>query len=177
MIGRHAFILLAILSLATGPARGSPLHEVSLVPGSSTVAIRTYGLGLLPFDGRFARFQGVLRYDGDDHARCSVALRIDAASLAMSSAAMTATVLGTGLLDAAHYPTLAYDGACGPDGIAGTLMMHGVTRPLGLKLDWDGGALTAVGRLRRAEWGMTGLPLVGGSTVRIKVTVALAGRR
>ena len=33
----------------------------------------------------------------------------------------------------------------------------------------------AEGRLVRAEWGMTAMPLLGGRTVRIRVTVPLAG--
>jgi polyisoprenoid-binding protein YceI len=68
---------------------------------------------------------------------------------------------------------MAYDGTCGPEGLTGMLTMHGVTRPFALTLDWGKPAVTAVGRLRRADWGMTARPLLGGTTVRITVTVPL----
>ncbi|HUB49266.1 MAG TPA: YceI family protein [Acetobacteraceae bacterium] len=176
MILRFAMMLLVLCCAAGAPEPG-PVRQVLLVPATSVVAIRTYGLGLLPFDGQFARFQGVLRYGDGGHASCSVALRVDVASLAMGSPTMTATMLGPDLLDAARYPQLVYDGACATDGLAGELTMHGVTRPLELSVDWGGSMLTAMGKLRRTDWGMDGLPLVGGSTVRIKVTVGLAVHR
>ncbi|HUB47868.1 MAG TPA: YceI family protein [Acetobacteraceae bacterium] len=173
MIGRLALLLLALCSLPAAASDGAFSREVPLAPGSSSVAVRVYGLGLLPFDGQFARLHGVLRYDPDDHARCSVALQVDVASLSMSSDAMTTTVLGPDFLDAVHYPALSYEGACGPGGMAGALTMHGVTRPFGLALDWDRNAVAAVGRLRRADWGMTARPLLGGRFVQITVRVRL----
>jgi polyisoprenoid-binding protein YceI len=182
MISRLALLLLALWSFPASagngdaPRGGTPLVDVSLTPGATTVAIRTYGLGLLPFDGRFVRFHGVLRFDPSDHARCDVVLQVDVASLSMRSDAITEMVRGPDFLDAARYPTLAYEGACGPGGIAGALTMHGVTRPFGLTLDWRGEAVQAVGRLRRADWGMTARPLLGGTFVRITVTVAINQR-
>lgn len=173
MIKRLGLLLLALWSFPAAASDGTLAREVPLAPGGSTVAIRIFGLGLLPFDGRFGRFQGVLRYDPDNHARCSVALQVDVASLSMSSDAMTETVSGPDFLNAARYPALIYEGACGPDGMAGALTMHGVTRPLGLALDWNGDAVEAVGRLRRADWGMTARPLLGGKSVRITVKVRL----
>ncbi|HTW69130.1 MAG TPA: YceI family protein [Acetobacteraceae bacterium] len=176
MIGRLALLLLALWSFPAAAYGGTMAREIPLAPDSSSVAIRAYGLGLVPFDGRFARFHGVLRYDPDDHARCRVALQVDVASLAMAQSAMTATVLGPDFLDAGRYPALAYEGACGRDGIAGALTMHGVTRPFGLTLDWRRNAVEGVGRLRRADWGMTARPFLAGRFVRITVTVGLGER-
>ena len=47
--------------------------------------------------------------------------------------------------------------------------MHGVTRPFTLSLDWNPDGVVAEGRLVRADWGMTAMPLLGGRTVRIRV--------
>ena len=44
-------------------------------------------------------------------------------------------------------------------------------------LDWNGDGVVAEGRLVRAEWGMTAMSFLGGRTVRIRVTVPLAGSR
>ena len=51
--------------------------------------------------------------------------------------------------------------------------MHGVTHPFELSLTWSKDAVVAEGRLLRADWGMTAMPILGGRTVRIRVTVAL----
>ncbi|HVC60879.1 MAG TPA: YceI family protein [Acetobacteraceae bacterium] len=168
------FGILALLLPRHGVAADA---SVALAPGHATVAFRAYGLGLLPLDGRFARFRGRFSYDPDDHARCTVALRVDVAGLAMAPATVGAMVLGPDFLDAARFPALAYDGACDAGGLTGRLTMHGVTRPFGLTLDWGKDGVTAVGRLRRADWGMTARPLLVGSTVRITVTMAAGQER
>jgi polyisoprenoid-binding protein YceI len=147
--------------------------SVELLPGRSTVAFRAYGFGLLPLDGQFTRFRGRFTYDPDAPTHCSVTVQADVASLAMTPTTAGETVLGPDFLDAARFPALAYDGVCSPEGLTGQLTMHGVTRPFTLTLDWRAAAVTAVGRLRRADWGMTARPLLGGSTVRITVTVPL----
>jgi polyisoprenoid-binding protein YceI len=147
--------------------------SVALLPNSSKVTFRAYGFGLLPLDGNFTRFQGRFTYDPAAPTRCSVTLQADVASLDMTPSAAGETVLGPDFLDAARFPMLAYQGTCGPDGLTGQLTMHGVTRVFTLALDRRPDAITAVGRLLRADWGMTARPLLGGSTVRITVTVPL----
>ena len=167
-----------VLAAAVLPRAGHAADtRIELAPGASTVAFRAYGLRLLPLDGQFTRFHGVLFYDPPDHAACRVELRVDVASLVMSGDALRDRILGPDFLDAAQFPALAYDGACGADGLDGRLALHGVTRPFALALDWTPDTVVAVGRLRRADWGMTAMPILGGSTVRIEVSVRLAGAR
>lgn len=168
---RYAAVFGLLLLL---PLRGLAAEaSVELSPGRSIVAFRAYGLGLLPLDGRFRRFDGRLTYDPEFPTHCSVTLKADVASLTMAPTTFGEMVRGPDFLDATRFPALAYDGACGPGGLTGQLTMHGVTRPFALRLDWKNAAVTAVGRLRRADWGMTARPLLGGSTVRITVTVPL----
>jgi polyisoprenoid-binding protein YceI len=147
--------------------------RVALAPATGSVGIRAYGMGWLPIDGRFTRFDGSATYDPGNHAVCRVDLRIETASLELSAAAMRTTMLGPNFLDAARFPALRYSGVCGPGGLDGTLTMHGVARPFAMSLDWQAGAVVATGRLRRVEWGMTALPLLAGPTVRIEVSVHL----
>jgi polyisoprenoid-binding protein YceI len=148
--------------------------SVVLLPNSSKVGFRAYGFGFLPLDGNFTRFQGRFSYDPAIPTHCSVTLQADVASLDMTPATAGETVLGPDFLDAARFPILAYQGTCGADGLTGQLTMHGVTRPFTLTLDRRRDSIIAVGRLVRAEWGMTARPLLGGSTVRITVTVPLS---
>jgi polyisoprenoid-binding protein YceI len=167
-------LLLLLLLLPPTPPAGAAARTHALTPANAVVAIRTYGMGLLPLDGNFTRFDGKLTYDAGDRRDCRVSLQVDVASLAMTNSAIRDTILGPEFMDAAQFPTLRFTGACQDDGIAGELLMHGVTRPFALSLEHDPTRLTAEGRLRRADWGMTARPLVGGSTVRITVSVRLA---
>jgi polyisoprenoid-binding protein YceI len=166
-------LLVLLLALHATPVDAAAEATIELLPGPSSVGFRAYSFGLLPLNGEFTRFHGQFTYDPGAPAHCSVTLQADVASLAMAPAAAGDTVLGPDFLDAARFPALAYQGACGPEGLTGELTMHGVTRPFALALEWKPGAVTAAGRLRRADWGMTGRPLLGGSTVRITVRVPL----
>lgn len=157
--------------LATG-AEAAP-RRIALAPPETEVAFRAYGLGLLPLDGRFAQFRGWLTYDPEDHSTCRVDLTVDVASLAMTDASVRQTVVGPDFMDAPSFPTLAYSGSCQPPGIGGMLGLHGVTRPFQLSLIWSPDRVVAEGRLRRADWGMTAMPIVAGRTVRIQVSVPL----
>jgi polyisoprenoid-binding protein YceI len=170
LLRRFILLLLPLL-----PAQ-AVAEQVELEPPSTTVEIRLYGLGLIPLDGKYARLHGWLTYDPTDRAQCQVELTIDARSLAMADASIRDQVVGPDFMDTERFPTLAYSGTCQGDSVQGNLAMHGVTHPFELMPEWQPGEVTATGRLQRAQWGMTERRLLGGSTVRIRVTVALPGR-
>jgi polyisoprenoid-binding protein YceI len=151
-------------------------RQIALAPPDTAVAIRAYGMGLLPLDGTFAQFRGLLTYDPADHSDCRVELTIDVASLAMTNTSMRETMIGPDFMDAPRFPTLTYSGSCQPPGkrISGMLALHGVTRPFQLSLDWSPALVVAEGQLVRSDWGMTAMPIVAGRTVRIQVSVPLA---
>jgi polyisoprenoid-binding protein YceI len=175
---RARFTLAVLLSWGLACATEAAPRRVQLDPPESEVAFRAYGLGLLPIDARFARFGGWLTYDPDDRAACQVELHVEVASLVTEDASMRGTIVGPDFLDAASFPDLSYAGSCEAQGnLAGKLAMHGVTLPFVLSLAWDRNGVVAEGRLLRADWGMTAMPLMGGRTVRIRVTVPLAGGR
>lgn len=166
----------ALAAACAQPCQSSAAEtRVALSPGADSVGIRAYKLGVFPLDGMFHRFQGWLAYDPTNHADCRVELRVDVASLTVSSPDMLQRVLGPEFLDAAHYPSLVFQGACDRDGLDGRLAMHGVTRPFALAVDWRHRSVNAVGRLQRGDWGMRALPVLAGPTVRIDVSVRLAG--
>ncbi|MBN8907454.1 MAG: YceI family protein [Rhodospirillales bacterium] len=164
--------LMVLLLLAPGLA-AAPL-TVALQPPAASVAFRAYGLGLFPLDGKFTRFDGILTYDPENRGQCRVRLQVEVASLVMSDPSLRDDLVGPEFMDAARFPSLRFEGQCEKDAVSGQLSLHGVTRPFALDLDWQPAAVTAQGRLRRAAWGMTARPLVGGKTVRITVQVPLA---
>jgi polyisoprenoid-binding protein YceI len=174
---RAAFTLSALLFAGLAcPGQAVP-RRIPLAPPATEVAFRAYGAGLLPIDASFARFAGWLTYDPDDRASCQVELHVQVASMVTQDQAMRDTIVGSDFMDAARFPELNYTGTCGPTGLTGMLAMHGVTKPFALSVDWKGDGVVAEGRLVRAEWGMTAMSFLGGRTVRIRVTVPLAGSR
>jgi polyisoprenoid-binding protein YceI len=165
-------LLCALLAGCMASAMAAP-RRIELGPATSEVGFRGYGLGLVPLDGRFTRFGGSLTYDPADHSNCRVDLLVDVASLVTEDSSMRTTVVGPDFMDADRFPSLTYSGTCQGPELRGILGMHGVARPFELSLAWGQAGVIAEGRLRRADWGMTAMPIVGGRTVRIRVTVPL----
>jgi polyisoprenoid-binding protein YceI len=161
------FILLCLC-----PAWAAP-HRIELGPPGSEVEFRVYGMGLVPIDASFTRFGGWLSYDPEDKASCQVQLQVQVDSLVTGDSSIRDTIVGPDFLDAASFPTLEYTGTCDASGLGGVLAMHGVRRAFALALDWSQRGVVAQGRLVRADWGMVARPLLGGRTVRIKVSVPL----
>ncbi len=157
--------ILAAVSIAclSAHARAEDVR-IAIAPSSSEVGFRAYRLGVVPLDGSFRQFGGWLSYDPDQHGRCEVHLAIDAASVSVPEAIMRGMVAGPNFLDVARFPSLTYSGTCDGDGVSGALDMHGVTGAFRLALTWMPDSVQAEGRLMRADWGMTSLPLLAGRT-------------
>jgi polyisoprenoid-binding protein YceI len=171
---RSALTLFALF-LACLPASGEAQpRRISFGPPSSEVAFRAYRLGILPLDGKFTRFTGWLSYDPDHPEFCEVHLDIEAASLDIAEPApMRTIVAGPDFLDVGKFPSLTYTGSCDGGRLDGALGMHGVTGAFPLSLTWSHHGVQAEGRLLRAAWGMTALPLLAGRTIRIRVMIPL----
>jgi polyisoprenoid-binding protein YceI len=167
---RRLLILMACLG-GSLLASSSQAQQIVLSPPSSRVELRIYGMGLLPFDGNFARFHGLMRYDAANPNKCQVVLEIEPASLAMSNDSLRELIVGPDFIDVAQFPQLAFHGGCEGDTVAGDLTLHGQTHPFTLDLERSTHGMVATGRLRRAEWGLTARPLMGGSTIRIRVEI------
>jgi polyisoprenoid-binding protein YceI len=173
---RASFTLAALLFAGLACSAQAAPRRIRLGPPDSEVAFRAYGLGLLPIDANFTRFEGWLTYDPDDRRSCRVELSVQVASLVTDDASLRGTMVGPDFMDAASFPTLSYVGSCAAQSdLDGMLAMHGVTRPFTLSLSWGRDNVVAEGRLLRADWGMTAMSLMGGRTVRIRVAVPLAG--
>jgi polyisoprenoid-binding protein YceI len=162
------FPMLLPLLLVAGSAWS---EQLGLHPPESGVELRAYGFGLIPFDGRFTRFQGRMQYNPSNMNQCDVMLQIEAASLTMSNEAIRNQIVGADMMNVAQFPELAFRGACHGAQVSGELTMHGETHPVTLDYTRSGGTVIATGRLQRADWGITGSPLIGGSIIRIRVVL------
>src|ERR1700684_858619 len=85
-------------------------EQISLEPSETEVELRTYGFGMIPFDGKFTRFRGCMRYDASTTGVGEVILQISAASLAMSNELIRDLILGPEMMDVARFPELAFRG-------------------------------------------------------------------
>lgn len=169
--------LLALLLLWPAIA-GARAEDVAIDPANTDIGFRGAAFGLLISEGRFTRFTGALSIDRDDPARCSLRVRIEVTSLEMSDNAKRRFLLSHGLLDAARFPWMIYEGRCMADSsgsgmLDGALTLHGVTLPLRLPVSREGAAFVARAPVRRAAWGVAGWPLLLGRTVWITIHTRL----
>lgn len=171
--GRLRGVRWAVLAmLCAGPCRGAPV-TVRLVPGTATIGLTVYAMGLLPMLGRFQRFSGSLVIDTDQADACAVTLDVEVGSLKMNDGPRTRMALGPGLLDAAHFPSLHYAGTCSAGASTGALTLHGVTRDISLAAQRSGDVVSATGSLRRGDYGIDGLPALIGRRVEMHLSVTL----
>ncbi len=164
-------VWLGLLSLTPG-AWAAP-KRFTLSPGPAQLSFRAYGFGMLPIDGSFGRFRGILVLDDAAPAFCQLELRADAASLQMPTESMTVDALGPDLLDVTRYPDFQFEGACEGDRLAGRLLLHGVSRPVAMAVVVGSRRWQATGSIQRTEWGMGARPLLAGPTVRISIVAGL----
>lgn len=163
--------LLSLLPLLLTMSGSAWSDQVNLRPPVSTVEFRSYGFGLIPLDGKFTSFHGWMRYDPANAGACQVMLEIEAGSLAMSSETIRDRITGPGMMDVTRFPDLSFNGTCQGKAVVGDLTMHGETHPIALDYVRSAGTIIATGRIRRADWGITGGALIGGPTIRIRVVV------
>jgi polyisoprenoid-binding protein YceI len=145
--------------------------KITLQPPVSAVELRTYGFGLIPFDGKFTRFHGSMRYDPATTGVGEIMLRIEAASLVMSNESIGDLLRGSGMIDVAEFPELTFCGNGQGKQFVGELTVNGETRALSLDYERSAGTVTATGRVRREDWGITGGQLIGGSIIRVRVVL------
>ena len=184
---RAALIALVIgaVCLATGASRAE-VERWAVVPGESVITMRV-GTPVGPRTGRFTRWTGDIRFDPARPETAQVAIEVDAASLRMDDARLTATATGTGFLDSGRYPRVAFrlTGLEPAGGSAFTaradITMKGVTRPVvfPVTLRSTPGAAQMTGgfSLDRAAFGIgTRGPWNGLIGRQVRVDVSLATR-
>jgi polyisoprenoid-binding protein YceI len=157
---------LVCLCLA-GPALA---QRVPITPANSQIGYTVFGLGLVPVHGAFQSFDGVAVLQSAHPLRCSIDVTIQVASLHMANPHRQQQALAPDMLAAGRYPTMHFTGSCQAAAIAGSLTMHGVSHPITLLLHRTSSGLSATATLRRQDFGITGLPHLVGSQVRLKLS-------
>src|SRR3954447_8729057 len=200
-----ALVVLVFLSafgsllLAAAPAQAAP-RVYTLDPAHSRLTIQVGKAGLFGFAGHehqvvAGTFRGTATFDPERLAQSSVDLTFDAGALRVTGkgeppqdvSQVQATMIGPTCLDAGRFPTIRFvsrsvaaAGAAGPSGgdlaLRGDLTLHGVTRPLTIRvhLDVAGQTLEATGAttLKQTDFGIT--PISKAGVVKVKDELALS---
>ena len=188
---------IAALSLAA-PVRASAqtaLHVASAVtggrytvePGHTQVGFTLLHMGFSYYSGVFSDVSGTLTLDPARPAASRLEVTIPIGSVATTSPKLDGELKGAEWFDAARYPTATFVSTrVTPTGkdtaqIAGTLTLHGVSKPETLTAHFVGAGTNplsktytvgfeAVGSIRRSDFGVkTYVPLIGDD---VRLTIA-----
>ena len=194
-------LLLGLLVVAAPPAQAAP-RVYTLEPAHSRLTIRVGKAGVFGFAGHehevvVGAFRGAATFDPERPAQSSVDLTFDAGALRVTGQGeppgdvpqVQAAMVGATCLDAGRFPTIRFvstsvvaAGAAGPNGgdlvLRGALTLHGVTRPLTVRvhLDVTGQTLEATGAttLKQTDFGIT--PISKAGVVKVKDELTLSWR-
>jgi polyisoprenoid-binding protein YceI len=166
-------LFLAVLFQGSPPV-AAPAGQYALDKSHASLILRVNHLGFSTYTTRFSRFEAELMFDPNNIPASKVVTTIDASSLEMDGAPQLCLdiVKGAQMLDTAKFPQIVFKserirmtGARSME-IAGTMTLHGVTRPLVLSATFNGGypGFSAHGEFKRSDFGIGfGIPAPGSS--------------
>jgi polyisoprenoid-binding protein YceI len=194
-----AFLVPLAAALVAPSAQAQP-RRYTLDPAGSQLKIHVGKSGVFGFAGHehdvvAGTFHGTATFDPDRIAQSAVDLTFEAGALRVTgegapkgdAAEVQAAMIGAACLDVHRFPaihfvskTVAAVGEAAGGGrdlsIAGALTLHGVTRPLTIRvrLEIKGDALEATGSttIRQTDFGMT--PISKAGVVKVKDELALS---
>jgi polyisoprenoid-binding protein YceI len=136
----NRIVLASFAALAYAAASAAPVTYI-LDPTHTYPSFETdHKGGLSIWRGKFTETSGKVVYDKDAKSG-TIEVTINAGSVDFGNAKLDEHVTSKDVLDAAQFPTATYTGkftkfnAHGPTEAQGTFTLHGVTKPLTLKID------------------------------------------
>ncbi|MCJ2135328.1 YceI family protein [Methylobacterium sp. J-026] len=176
-------LLVADPALAQTPATRDPAQVQAGAyvadPDHTQVGWRVSHMGFSNYAGGFSDVSGTLDLQPKDLTAAKLSIRIPVASVATTSAKLTAELKGDQWLDAAKFPDITFVSTkVAPEGkdrakVTGNLTFHGVTKPVTLDVTLVGAGVNplskkvtvgfdATGTLKRSAFGVTTYePLIG----------------
>jgi polyisoprenoid-binding protein YceI len=167
-----------------------PTGTWDIDPSHSQVEFSVRHLMVSKVKGHFGRFQGTITV-GDDPLAAAVEATIDVASIDTNDPQRDTHLRSADFLDVEHHPTATFvSRGVRPAGkdyvVSGDLTLHGVTRPVDLRLEFNGvgedpyggtrAGFSATAEVNRRDFGIDiSMPLAnGGVVVGDKITLTLA---
>ena len=147
-------------------------------PSHTRIAFAVSHLGFTTWFGDFTGASGTLRLDPTNPAGSTLSVSVPIASVSTTNAKLDSELKEADWLDAAKYPAATFTATritatAGTAKVAGTLTLHGVTKPVTFSVKFNGAGVNALdkqytvgfevrGRIKRSEFGVTKyIPLVG----------------
>jgi polyisoprenoid-binding protein YceI len=136
---KPSFILLALSAFTTAAVAAPTTYNVDPDHTHPSFEVDHFG-GLSVWRGNFKKTTGTVTLDPAAKTG-TVDISIDPASIDFAHDKLNEHVSGPEMLDVSKYPTATYKGTLGgfangaPTTVTGNLTLHGVTKPVSLKID------------------------------------------
>ena len=140
-----ALVLSAPATSAPAPASAADAVEYTVDSTHSSVLFRVKHNSVAWFYGRFNRFDGSIQYDAQDPSKCSVLLKVDAASVDSRNQKLDDHIKSPDFLDAKQFNEIVFESEKVKAGkekgsleVEGTLTLRGVSKPLTIQVEPTG---------------------------------------
>ncbi len=177
-IKKRLYLGAASLALLAQPAFAAPM---SLPLSAADMLAQTHSHAIImTVTGTYRKLTGTLSYDLAAKT-CNVDVTFDVNSLELPNALIRSQTMSQGFLDPAEYPTTHFTGTCQGDNLVGNLTLRGQTHPFTMAITYEttNGQVTGIhteGSLDRYDWGLTGLTMTVGKTIRVTNDISLNGQ-
>lgn len=157
------FLVALGLGLVVGGSSVRANEIFKFDPAHSTIAFKVRHL-LGSAKGKFTKFSGTIEVDREHREKSSVAATIQAASIDTANAKRDVHLRSADFFNVQQYPEITFTSRrvkqTGPNAgeIVGDLTMHGVTRPITLKVQLLGDSESAA-KNSTTRWRVTTAPL------------------
>ncbi len=154
-------ILMAAAPVTTDPAK-VPAGTYKIEPYHTQVLFSVNHMGFSNFSGNFSGVSGTAVLSPKKPAAMSVSVSVPVASVYTTSPKLIEELKEADWLDAAKFPTMVFRSSsvtptgAGTADIAGTLTLHGVTKPLTLHAKFIGAGVNILDKNETAGFELTG---------------------
>jgi polyisoprenoid-binding protein YceI len=158
----------------------------SIDPVHSSVAFRIKHMNIAPFYGQFDEMTGSVNFDAADPTKSSIETSIKVESVNTHNGKRNDHLKSPDFFNAAKFPTMEFksksfakSGENAFD-VAGDLTIHGVTKPVTIKLEKTGEGKTQMGErigfgaeftVKRSDYGITFMPDGLGDEVKVALGI------
>jgi polyisoprenoid-binding protein YceI len=172
------FAAAALPLLFTQAAAAAPM-SLTLTAANMLAQTHSHAL-IMTVTGTYRQLSGTLAYDLAAKT-CSVDVTFDVNSLALPNAIIRSQTMSQGFLDPTEYPTTHFAGTCQGGNLVGNLTLRGQTHPFTMAVTYETASghvigLHTEGALNRYDWGLTGLTMTVGKTIRVTNDISLNGQ-
>ena len=155
-------ILLAAAPPVIHDPASVPAGTYAIEPSHTQVVFSVNHFGFTTYFGNFSDVSGSLSVVPKNPSAMSVSVSVPVSSVSTTSPKLTDALKAVDWLDAAHYPAMIFRStSVTPTGktsadIAGTLTLHGVTKPLVLHATFNGAGVNILDQKQTVGFQLTG---------------------